>query len=109
MSATKYRDYFQRMIETNKESFDAFKEIHNKYSLDEEAYQEEFNKEGEKLLPIIQEWENKLCMQSEKAGYGNYTMGLAEKFRAEIKKEFPLVDHIGIVVNKFSIKRIKLQ
>ena len=108
MSSSKYKDYFRRMVEANRESFDSFKAVHNRYSLREEAYQEEFNKEGKKLLPIIQEWENKLCMQSEKAGYGGYTSGLAEKFRAEVKKEFPLIDHVGIIVSKFSIKKISL-
>lgn len=109
MSSSKYKDYFNRMVEANREAFDTFREIHNQYSLDEDNYQEKFNQEGAKLLPIIQEWENKLCMQSEKAGYGNYTSGLAEKFRAEVKKEFPLIDHVGIIVNKFNIKKITLQ
>lgn len=108
MSSSKYRDYFKRMTEANKEAFATFREVHDKYALNEDGHQEEFNKEGEKLLPIIQEWENKLCMQSEKAGYGNYTSGLAEKFRAEVKKEFPLIDHIGIIVNKFKIRKITL-
>ncbi|KKR43226.1 MAG: hypothetical protein UT76_C0013G0013, partial [Candidatus Woesebacteria bacterium GW2011_GWB1_40_12] len=41
---------------------------------------------------------------------------LAEKFQAEIKSHFPLIDHVGIVLGKslatkeegFSIKKIKL-
>lgn len=106
--ASKYKDYFNRMIEANKEVFEAFRKVHDKYSLDEDTYHEEFNKEGEKLLPIIKDWENKLCMQSEKAGYGGYTGGLAEKFQAEVKKEFPLIDHIGLIVEKFTVKKIVL-
>ena len=97
------------MIEANEATFADFRKIHDKYALNEEAHQEEFNKEGAKILPLIHEWENKLCMQSEKAGYGGYTANLAEKFQAEVKKEFPLIDHIGILVSKFSIKKIKLQ
>lgn len=109
MSSLKYKNYFNRMIEANKEVFESFRVVHDKYALDEEKYQDEFNKEGEKILLITHEWENKLCMQSEKAGYGGYTSGLAEKFQAEVKREFPLIDHMGIVVSKFSVKRIKLQ
>ncbi len=96
------------MLEGNKAAFAAFRRIHDAYALNEEKHQDEFNKEGEKILLITHEWENKLCMQSEKAGYGGYTSGLSEKFQAEVKKEFPLIDHIGIIVNKFSIKRINL-
>lgn len=107
--SSKYKDYFNRMIEANKDAFESFRNIHDQYGLDEDAHQDEFNKAGEKILPVIHEWENKLCMQSEKAGYSGYTSGLAEKFQAEVKKEFPLIDHIGIVIEKFSLKQIKLQ
>lgn len=108
---TKYKEYFKRMLEANKELFDSFKKLHDKYSLDEEKWQDEFNKEGEKVLATVHEWENKLCSQSEKAGYGNYTTNLAEKFQAEVKSHFPLIDHVGIIVKKgeaFIIKKITL-
>ncbi len=96
------------MLDANKEAFDSFKKLHDKYGLDKERYQDEFNKEGEKILLITHEWENKLCSQSEKAGYGGYTGGLAEKFQTEVKREFPLIDHVGIVVSRFSVKKINL-
>jgi len=105
---TKYQEYFEKMIDANKELFERFREIHQQYTLDQDKYQEEFNKEGEKILAVIHEWEGKLCSQSEKGGYGVFTGGLAEKFQAEIKKEFPLIDHIGIIVKKFSLKKINL-
>lgn len=96
------------MLEGNKEFFEKFRELHNSYTLDQDKWQEEFNREGEKVLKVIHEWENKLCSQSEKGGYGVFTGNLAEKFQAEVKKEFPLIDHVGIIVKKFSIKKISL-
>lgn len=45
---TKYKEYFQRMIGTNKEVFDEFRKIHALYDLDQDKWQEKFNKEGEK-------------------------------------------------------------
>jgi hypothetical protein len=105
---TKYKEYFDRMVSENKEAFDRFTQKHFEYSTDQNKYQEEFNKEGEKILVIIKEWEDKLCSQSEKAGFVSYTGNLAEKFQDEVKSHFPLIDHIGIVVNKFSLKKIKL-
>lgn len=112
---TKYQEYFKRMLENNEELFDNFAKIHADYSMDENKWQEKFNEEGTKVLATIREWENKLCRQSEKAGYGNYTGNLAEKFQGEVKKHFPLIDHIGIVMNngevspeKFFLKRINL-
>jgi hypothetical protein len=105
---TKYKEYFDRMVSENKEAFDKFTQAHFEYSIDQNKNQEKFNEEGEKILVIIKEWEDKLCSQSEKAGFANYTGNLAEKFQDEVKSHFPLIDHIGIVVNKFSLKKIKL-
>ncbi len=100
------------MLEAEKPAFDEFKKIHDEYALNEDKNQAEFNKEGEKIQKIIQVWEDKLCRQSEKAGYSNYTGGLAEKFRTELKKFFPMLDYIGIVTKKepdFFMKKINLR
>ncbi|KKU25235.1 MAG: hypothetical protein UX88_C0005G0029 [Candidatus Woesebacteria bacterium GW2011_GWC2_47_16] len=108
---TKYKEYVERMLQTEEALFQEFKEIHAKYSSDQDKFQEEFNLVGEKVLRVVREWENKLCRQSEKAGFGNYTAGLAEKFQAEVKKFFPLIDHVGIIIEEkppFNLKRIKL-
>jgi hypothetical protein len=96
------------MLEENKKVFDEFKLLHANYGMNEEKYQNEFNTEGEKILKIVNEWENKLCSQSEKAGYANYTGNLAEKFQAELRSTFPLIDHVGIVSVKSTFKIKKL-
>jgi hypothetical protein len=105
---TKYKEYFNRMLQENKDDFDRFTKIHFEYSMNQEKNQEEFNHEGERIVKIIREWEDRLCKTSEKAGYGTFTGNLAEKFQAEVKSHFPLIDHVGIIVKKFEIKRIKL-
>jgi len=110
--ATKFQDYFERMIETQKEMFDSFAVIHQQYSQDPDKYQDLYNKEGIKILKIIHEWETKLCSQSEKAGYGYATEKLSEKFMQLIRQKFPLIDYIGIISKKepkFGIKRISLK
>jgi hypothetical protein len=94
---TKYKQYFQRMLEVEKELFENFRIIHDNYALNPQANQDEFNKEGERVLQVIRLWENKLCSQSEKAGYASFTSNLSEKFRQEIKKVFPEIDNIGLV------------
>ena len=106
---TKYKAYFQKMLEEEKQAFDEFTKIHFEYSADQEKFQEEFNRDGEKILVIIKDYENRLCKTSEKAGYSNYTGNLAEKFQNEVKSHFPLIDHIGIITQKFVIRRINLK
>ncbi|OGM80688.1 hypothetical protein A2434_01160 [Candidatus Woesebacteria bacterium RIFOXYC1_FULL_41_14] len=113
---TKYKEYYEKMVSENKDIFGKFTKIHFEYSIDQNQNQETFNDIGEKILNIIHEWEDRLCKHSENAGFGSYTSNLAEKFQAEIKSHFPLIDHVGIVLGKslatkeegFSIKKIKL-
>jgi len=100
------------MVSENKDAFDAFISAHFEYSTNQDKYQEQFNSEGEKILKIIHEWEDRLCKHSEGAGFGKYTSNLAEKFQTEVKSHFPLIDHIGIIVTKhaapekFTLKKI---
>ena len=105
---TKYKEYFDKMVSENKGAFDDFTRMHFEYSIDNDKNQEKFNEEGEKINKIIHEYEDKLCKHSEGAGFGKYTSNLAEKFQEEVRSHFPLIDHIGIIVNKFSLKKIKL-
>jgi hypothetical protein len=107
---TKYREYIQRMMENNEEAFKKFRNIHDQYCLmaDKDSLQDKYNEEGAKILEIVEEWEQRLCSQSEKAGYGNYSGGLAENFHEEIKKVFPMIVYIGLIVENFEIKKINL-
>lgn len=105
---TKYREYFERMVTTEKTAFDAFTKLHMQYSLDQDELQERFNVEGTKIVEIIREWENKLCSTSDKAGYGGYTSNLSEKFWGEVRKSFPLIDYVGVITNKKSDAETKL-
>ncbi|MCS7092186.1 MAG: hypothetical protein NZM26_02445 [Patescibacteria group bacterium] len=110
----KYKDYVIKMINENKEIFEEFKAIHDKYALDPDGLQTEFNKKGEIVRDIIREYENKLCANTERGTFARYSGGLAEKFQNEIRKIFPMIDHIGLVAQNnqdkgsFSIKKINL-
>lgn len=111
MAKAKYVEYVDRMMKLHNKEFEKFQKIHDKYALNEEENQEEYNKIGGKIMLISKQWEAKLCMQSEKGGYGGYTIKLAEKFQNEMVKRFPEFNSIGIIIEKekpFSLKRIKL-
>lgn len=106
--ATKYKEYFDRMLQNNKNVFDKFNKLYNEYIKDQDNLQSRFNSEGKLVLEVIREWENKLCSQTEKAGFGNYSTNLSEKFWSEIRKTYPLIDYIGVIIKKFAIKKINL-
>lgn len=109
--STKYKEYFDRMIQSNKEVFGKFNKLYNEYIKDQEKLQDRFNSEGKAVMDTIRKWEGKLCSQTEKAGFGNYSTNLSEKFWTEVRKTYPLIDYIGVISKKepnFVIKKIKL-
>lgn len=111
---TKYQEYYKKMVEANKELFEEFRKVHDDYALNPDNFQEKFNEVGAKIQEVMLDWENKLCMQSEKGGFSVFTAGLAEKFKDAVRKDFPEIDSIGLVVsytpipNSFNLKKIKL-
>lgn len=96
---SKSREYVERMLDIHKKDFEQFKLVHDQYALDQTKYQEAFNKEGERIQEILIEWENKLCKQSEKGGFSQFTPKLAESFRSEVRKYFPMIDYLGVKVS----------
>lgn len=112
---TKYKEYFDRMLNENKKLFDEFQKIHNDYALNPETFQETYNKEGEKILEVTREYENRLCANTERGIYNKYSANLAEKFQGEVRKRFPMIDYIGLKIEKsetkipdFFVKKINL-
>jgi len=86
------------MLSDNKVLFDEFSALHTKYETNEVKWQKEFNEKGDVILDIVQEYENRLCTNTERGMYNLYSGKLAEKYRDEIRKIFPMIDHIGIKV-----------
>lgn len=84
------------MIEENKELFNKFKEIHKRYIEDEVTNQEEFNRQGEKVLEIIRKYELLLTSKSEGGQYGKFSSSLADKFMEQVRSVFPRIDFVGV-------------
>ena len=102
------------MIDDNKEVFAAFRKLHDEYEHKQEELQDEFNEKGEKILELVREYENRLCRNTERGMYIKFSSKLAEKFQGEVRREFPMIDHVGLIVEKpvaapaFAIKKIDL-
>lgn len=114
----RYKEYVKLMIDENKETFAAFKVLHDKYALDPRAHQKEYNEGGSKIQDIIRDYDDRLCRNTERGVYNKFSGGLSEKFHAELKKVFPMIEHIGLIPQEpespqketlnFSIKKIQL-
>lgn len=103
---TKYQEYYQKMLSENEEVFGKFREAHGAYSKDP-SLQEEYNAAGKPVLNLIREYEDRLCRQTEGGGYGAYSGNLAEKFWSEVRRDFPLIDRVGVIIRDFTIKKIE--
>jgi sugar-specific transcriptional regulator TrmB len=96
--ATKYKEIFEEMVEKHEKEFDSFQELHDKYEKNPQKWQSDFNKEGEKIMEIVREYENRLCGHMENTNNATYSANLAEKFHNEIKRYLPKLDMIGVVI-----------
>jgi len=95
---TKYKQTFDEMIKKNRELFIRFKITHDMYVTDKKTWAKQFNEEGQKVLGIIHEYENILCGHSEQGQYSKFSANLAEKFWAEVRKNYPRIDFVGVKV-----------
>ena len=96
---TKYKQTFDEMIKKNRELFIKFKITHDMYANDKKTWGDQFNEEGAKVLKIIQEYEDILCRHSEQGQYGKFSANLADKFWAEVRKNYPKIDFVGVKVS----------
>jgi len=97
---TKYKQYFKKMLSDHSQLFENFQKTHSQYLKDRHAWQETFNIQGKQVVDIIQQYESKLCSHSEKGQFGKFSDKLAEKFQAEVKKLFPLIDFVGVTIEE---------
>lgn len=93
---TKYQDYYNRMVAAHPEEFKNFRNAHDHYVFEPIVWEKEFNERGREVLAIIQEWENRLCRESENGKFSKFTPGLSDKFRDYIRRHFPRIDYIGV-------------
>ena len=98
MAIPKYRQFFNEMFESNKEKFLRFKILHEDYARDNRQFKEQFDLEGKEISDIISKWEQRLCGKMERGGKGVFSSSLSDKFWGEVRKYFPLIDHVGVIV-----------
>jgi len=96
---TKYKQYFLEMTEQNHDLFALFKPIHDGYQFDRKQWSQRFHQQGSDVVEVIRDWERRLCSGMEKGHHAVYSAKLAEKFWTEIKKEFPLIERVGVKSN----------
>lgn len=100
MSAVKYKQFYQLMWENNEPLLKDFQKIHDAFQDNPGAHAREFHGVGRDVLDVMRDWERRLCHGMEKGKFAAYSATLAEKFWAEIKKDFPLIDQVGVITHQ---------
>lgn len=96
MPSVKYKHFYQLMSEQNAQLLQKFLTIHNGFATEPAKWEQQFHDVGRDVLDVIRDWERRLCSGTEKSNYALYSSKLAEKFWDEVKKDFPLIDQVGL-------------
>ena len=91
-----YQQYYDQMLDENRELFAQFRMVHDAFVVNSKANKARFNELGKVVLRVIQKMESRLCSRSEGGGYARYSGKLAERFRARVMKDFPKVFMVGV-------------
>lgn len=96
MAEPKYKKFYDLMMAKNVELFKQFSAIHAGFAMDQAKWAEQFHSVGRDVLDVVRDWERRLCSGTEKGGYGQYSAGLADKFWAAVRDQFPLIGEVGV-------------
>lgn len=90
----KYKEFYTRMINQNKELFDEFSKVYDLFEQDSEKYREQFNAIGKEINVIVRRTDNKLCAQTELSQYNKFSTGLSDKFWEIVRENYPYIDKV---------------
>ncbi len=98
---TKFQSYYQEMWEAHKEILATFQDIHDEYQKNQRNQQikKQFDQIGKEARTVMEDWDQRLCSHMEKGANGKFSSKVSEKFWTEIKKDFPLVELVGVEVS----------
>lgn len=98
---TKFSAYYQQMWEENETALRKFQDAHDTYKANQRntGAKATFDTVGKEVLEVIHTWDQRLCTQMERGKNGVFSSKVSEKFWAEVKKDFPLIDLVGVEVS----------
>jgi hypothetical protein len=94
----KYLQYYQLMMEQKGPLFEEFKPVHDAFAADRTntVAAETFHVEGQRVVDVVRDWDRRLCAGMGKGKFSQYTQKLSETFWNRVRKDFPLIDLVGV-------------
>lgn len=98
----KYAQFYKLMMEQQGPLFVAFKPIHDAFAADRANAEaaEAFHTQGQKVVDVIRDWDRRLCAGMGRGTFSQYTQKLSETFWDRVRKDYPLIDLVGVRVKK---------
>lgn len=96
MATQKYNQYYDLLWENNKEALDEFKVIHDAFAAGDTSLEEQFHSVGIKVVDKIRDWDRRLCAGMSRGQFSQYSVKLSEKYWDRVRKDFPLIDEVGV-------------
>lgn len=97
---TKFTEVYKKMWVDHAEMLESFREVHDRYRLDRATHSKEFNEKGKPVMEMLQEYEDRLCSGMERGQFGKFSDKVAEKFWQRVKKDFPMIEMVGVEISK---------
>lgn len=96
---TKFKQTYQQMVDEHLDLFKKFKSIHDNYLADRKTYSSQFHQVGAQVLEIIRDYEQRLCASMERGHFSQYSHRVADRFWAEVKKDYSHIELVGVKSN----------
>jgi hypothetical protein len=100
MATQKYQQFYDLLWENNQALLDEFRIIHDKFAAGDASQEEEFHTVGLRALDKIRDWDRRLCAGMSRGQFSQYSVKLSEKFWDRVRKDFKLIDEVGVRTKK---------
>ena len=92
---------FYELLKTNQEAaYNEFSRIHAAFAAEPDKYRDEFNRVGRDFVSLVRSYERRLCAGMERTNNSMYSTGVSETYWKLVRKDFPLIDQVGVVVSQ---------
>ena len=100
MPKQKFLQFYELLWENNQDILEEFKIIHDAFAAGDTSKEEEFHTVGIRALDKIRDWDRRLCAGMSRGQFSQYSVKLSEKFWDRVRKDFSLIDEVGVRTKK---------
>ncbi len=98
---TKHDRYYQLMSDQNSQLLAQFDLIHHQFQTQPSSQvAQQFHAIGRDVRDVVYAWERRLCAGMERGVHGQYSQSVSQKFWDLVRKRYPLIDQVGLIVKK---------